>query len=102
MTPAAESTAFGVGMNTRFLAGMSPHRSVNQGPLVLPVGLHRLTLKVAVRLHVKKGMKTGERKILIVDDNIEFAKTVARNLEKEGFLVSIAIDGNTAIQKASI
>jgi signal transduction histidine kinase len=45
-------------------------------------------------------MKTGERKILLVDDNIEFARTVARNLEKEGFLVSIAIDGNTAIQKA--
>jgi signal transduction histidine kinase len=45
-------------------------------------------------------METGERKILIVDDNIEFARTVARNLEKEGFRVSVAIDGNTAIQKA--
>jgi nitrogen-specific signal transduction histidine kinase len=44
-------------------------------------------------------MKTEERKILIVDDNIEFARTVAQNLEKEGFLVSVAIDGNTALQK---
>jgi signal transduction histidine kinase len=55
---------------------------------------------VAVGLYAKKGMETGERKILIVDDNIEFARTVARNLEKEGFRVSVAIDGNTAIQKA--
>jgi signal transduction histidine kinase len=44
-------------------------------------------------------MKTVERKILIVDDNIEFARTVARNLEKEGFHVTVAIDGNMAIQK---
>ncbi len=55
---------------------------------------------VAVRLHVKKDMQTVERKILIVDDNIEFARTVARNLEKEGFRVLVAIDGNMAIQKA--
>jgi signal transduction histidine kinase len=55
---------------------------------------------VAAKLPIAKDMKTVERKILIVDDNIEFARTVARNLEKEGFHVSVAIDGNTAIQKA--
>jgi signal transduction histidine kinase len=53
-----------------------------------------------LRLPVESGMRTGIRKILIVDDNIEFARTVAQNLEKEGFLVSIAMDGNTAMQKA--
>jgi signal transduction histidine kinase len=46
-------------------------------------------------------MEAGERKILIVDDNLEFVKTIARNLEKEGFQVSIALDGATAIQKVS-
>lgn len=46
-------------------------------------------------------METGERKILIVDDNLEFAKAIARNLEAEGFRVSIAPDGNTTIQKVS-
>ena len=46
-------------------------------------------------------MEAGERKILIVDDNLEFVKTIARNLEKAGFQVSIALDGTTAIQKVS-
>ena len=46
-------------------------------------------------------MEASERKILIVDDNLEFVKTIARNLEKEGFQVSIALDGTTAIQKVS-
>jgi nitrogen-specific signal transduction histidine kinase len=46
-------------------------------------------------------MNTIKRKILVVDDNIEFAKTVARNLEKEGFHVSLASDGNAAILAAS-
>ena len=46
-------------------------------------------------------MEAGERKILIVDDNLEFVKTVARSLEKEGFQVSVALDGTTAIQKVS-
>jgi signal transduction histidine kinase len=46
-------------------------------------------------------MNTIRRKILLVDDNIEFAKTVARNLEKEGFQVSMAPDGNAAILAAS-
>jgi signal transduction histidine kinase len=42
-----------------------------------------------------------KRKILVVDDNYEFAKTVARNLEKEGYVVSLASDGNAAILAAS-
>jgi two-component system sensor histidine kinase HydH len=46
-------------------------------------------------------METGGRKILVVDDNLEFARTVALNLEKEGFQVAIAPDGNTAIQRVS-
>lgn len=49
----------------------------------------------------EKKMSTIKRKILLVDDNIEFAKTVARNLEKEGFQISLASDGNTAILAAS-
>ena len=48
-----------------------------------------------------KKMTSIKRKILIVDDNIEFAKTVARTLEKEGFQVSLASDGNAAILAAS-
>jgi signal transduction histidine kinase len=46
-------------------------------------------------------MNPIKRKILVVDDNIEFAKTIARNLEKEGFQISMASDGNTAILAAS-
>ena len=46
-------------------------------------------------------MDASEKKILIVDDNLEFVKTVARSLEKEGFQVSVALDGTTAIQKVS-
>ena len=46
-------------------------------------------------------MESSKRKILIVDDNLELAKMVARSLEKEGFHVLLAPDGNTAIQKAS-
>jgi len=46
-------------------------------------------------------MEARKRKILIVDDNMEFAKTVARNLEREGFLVSVAVDGNSAILQAT-
>jgi signal transduction histidine kinase len=48
-----------------------------------------------------KKMNPIKRKILVVDDNIEFAKTVARNLEKEGFQISLASDGNAAILAAS-
>jgi len=48
-----------------------------------------------------KKRKTIKPKILVVDDNIEFAKTVVRNLEKEGFQVSLASDGNAAILAAS-
>ena len=46
-------------------------------------------------------MGTRKRKILIVDDNLEFAKTVGRSLEKEGYQVSMASDGNAAILSAS-
>jgi len=51
--------------------------------------------------NLDKKMTTVRRKVLVVDDNIEFAKTVARNLEREGFQVFMAPDGNTAILAAS-
>ena len=46
-------------------------------------------------------METGRKKILIVDDHVEFVKTIVKGLEKEGFEVSTALDGNTAIEKFS-
>jgi signal transduction histidine kinase len=47
------------------------------------------------------GMDTVKRKILVVDDNVEFVKTVVRGLEKEGFEVFTALDGHSAIRQAS-
>jgi signal transduction histidine kinase len=44
-------------------------------------------------------MSDSKRRILIVDDNPEFAHIVARNLREEGYEVSIASDGNTAIER---
>jgi len=45
-------------------------------------------------------MKTDKRKILVVDDNAEFAGLVRRLLESKDFQVSIAVNGKTAIEKA--
>jgi signal transduction histidine kinase len=45
-------------------------------------------------------MKTNGRKILVVDDNFEFADLIRRVLESNDFQVSIALDGKTAIEKA--
>jgi signal transduction histidine kinase len=47
------------------------------------------------------GMDAVKRKILVVDDNAEFVKTVVRGLEKEGFEVTTAFDGHSAIRKVS-
>jgi len=44
-------------------------------------------------------MKTVGRKILVVDDNQEFADLIRKILEREDFQVSIAPDGRTAIEK---
>ena len=44
-------------------------------------------------------METSGKKILVVDDNVEFAEMVARILGKEGYKVSIAPNGNTAIER---
>jgi signal transduction histidine kinase len=44
-------------------------------------------------------MENMGRKILVVDDNLEFARIVVRILEDKGFQTSIAPDGNTAINK---
>jgi signal transduction histidine kinase len=46
-------------------------------------------------------MEASKRKVLIIDDNVEFAKTVVQGLEKEGFQVLTAADGNTAVEKVS-
>ena len=44
-------------------------------------------------------METKGRKILVVDDNAEFAGLIRKNLERKDFQVSIALDGKTAIEK---
>ncbi len=44
-------------------------------------------------------MEREKRKILVVDDNLELAKTLAQFLELEGFEVSISQDGYTALAK---
>jgi signal transduction histidine kinase len=47
-------------------------------------------------------MGTAQRKILIVDDNSEFIDFVRKILESKDFLVSIALDGKTAIEKTRL
>jgi two-component system NtrC family sensor kinase len=44
-------------------------------------------------------METKGRKILVVDDNAEFAGLIRKILERKDFQVSIALDGKTAIEK---
>jgi len=44
-------------------------------------------------------METGVRKILIVDDNPEFARMAGRFLEHHGFRISIADSGYKAVEK---
>ncbi len=44
-------------------------------------------------------METAGRKILIVDDNAEFAGLIRKILERKDFQVSVALDGKTAIEK---
>ena len=46
-----------------------------------------------------EGMETGVRKILIVDDNAEFARMAGRFLEHQGFRVAIADNGYKAVEK---
>ena len=45
-------------------------------------------------------MKTAGRKILVVDDNIEFVDFIRRFLESKEFQISVALDGKTALEKA--
>ena len=44
-------------------------------------------------------MELEQKKILIVDDNLELAEMVAKLLAHSGFQVSIAPDGKTALRK---
>ena len=46
-----------------------------------------------------EGMETGVRKILIVDDNPEFARMAGRFLEHQGFRIAIADSGYKAVEK---
>ncbi|MBS3906090.1 MAG: response regulator [Syntrophaceae bacterium] len=46
-------------------------------------------------------MNKKERKLLVVDDNIDFVHFIRRALEQENYRISIALDGKTAIEKAS-
>jgi len=41
-----------------------------------------------------------ERKLLVVDDNIDFVHFIRRALEQGDYRISIALDGKTAIEKA--
>jgi signal transduction histidine kinase len=45
-------------------------------------------------------METSGRKILVVDDNVEFVDLMRKVLERKDFQVSVALDGKTAIEKA--
>lgn len=44
-------------------------------------------------------MNTVTRRILIVDDEVEFVKTIARHLRREGFLLDSALNGQLAQDK---
>jgi signal transduction histidine kinase len=46
-------------------------------------------------------MARNERKILVVDDNIEFVNYIRRALNHEDYKISIALDGKTAIEKVA-
>jgi len=57
-----------------------------------------LVRKEVVISKFDKNMSDTKRKILIVDDNLEFAEMVTRILGEEGYKVSIVPDGSTAIE----
>jgi len=42
-------------------------------------------------------MEMKKRKLLIVDDNIDFINFILKALDGEDYKLSIALDGNTAI-----
>ncbi len=46
-------------------------------------------------------METNKRKILVVDDNSDFVDFIRKILEDKDYKVSVAMDGKTAIEKAS-
>lgn len=47
-----------------------------------------------------EGGETALKRILLVDDATNLAKALKLNLEQEGFSVSVAFDGRTALEKA--
>lgn len=51
-------------------------------------------------LSIRKGKLMGARKrVLVVDDDPDFAAVVETNLERAGFEVEVAYDGNEGLQK---
>ena len=46
-------------------------------------------------------MNPNGRKILVVDDNLQFADIMVQILENQGFRASMASNGNMAIEKVS-
>ena len=46
-------------------------------------------------------MAKKERKLLVVDDSIDFVNLIRRALDREDYQISIALDGKTAIEKVS-
>lgn len=47
----------------------------------------------------RKGEKMSKKRILVVDDEPDFAAIVQKNLKKEGFDVEVAYDGVQALEK---
>mgnify|MGYP002661756082 FL=1 len=41
-----------------------------------------------------------KKKILLIDDEVDILEIMSYNLEKEGYLVTTATNGNEGIQKA--
>ena len=57
--------------------------------------------------HDKRNRKTATgtvsaMRILVVDDEVELAEAVARGLRREGYAVDVALDGESALEKAAL
>jgi DNA-binding response OmpR family regulator len=45
---------------------------------------------------------TGQRRVLVVEDDITIAESVAVRLRAEGFVVSVAHDGPSGVAQAAV
>jgi two-component system alkaline phosphatase synthesis response regulator PhoP len=48
---------------------------------------------------IKEVQMSDQKRILVVDDEPDFAGIVQQNLEKEGFVVEVAYDGDEGLEK---